>query len=211
MEARALHDDGPSTKERILDVAEGIFAEKGFAGARTQEIADAANVDKKLLFYYFDSKTGLYRAVIERFLEGIGRLTLDEQYGSPDAAESLFLISAGLNAYVAENRNAVRIIVREAIDGGGQIEEMFGGAIPEIFETGAQNLRRFQDNGTLGDFEPHHFMLTFGGMSLLYYLVADFFGKVWGTDPLAPEEVRRRADEVGRLLLHGIKGKPASE
>ena len=52
------------SKSRILAAALGEFADRGFAGARTQRIAEAAGVNKQLLFYYFGSKQGLYEAVL---------------------------------------------------------------------------------------------------------------------------------------------------
>lgn len=52
-------------RDRILSAAEAEFAAHGFAGARVDRIAAAAGVNKQLLFHYFESKAGLYRAVAE--------------------------------------------------------------------------------------------------------------------------------------------------
>jgi len=52
-------------RSRIAGIAAQEFAEYGLAGARVQRIADNAGVNKQLLFYYFGSKTGLYRSVME--------------------------------------------------------------------------------------------------------------------------------------------------
>jgi TetR/AcrR family transcriptional regulator len=51
------------TKQRILDAADEIFVRRGIDGARMQEIADHAGVNKALLHYYFRSKANLARAV----------------------------------------------------------------------------------------------------------------------------------------------------
>lgn len=48
-----------STKEKILKVSEQVFAEKGFDGARVDEIARKAGVNKALIYYYFDGKDDL--------------------------------------------------------------------------------------------------------------------------------------------------------
>ncbi len=53
-----------NTKQLIARVARREFARHGFGGARTARIARDAGVNKQLLFYYFGSKAGLYRAVI---------------------------------------------------------------------------------------------------------------------------------------------------
>src|SRR4051794_36711167 len=53
----------PDTKARILDAADEIFVRRGVDGARMQEIADHAGVNKALLHYHFRSKAELARAV----------------------------------------------------------------------------------------------------------------------------------------------------
>src|SRR6202166_3749788 len=57
-----------TTARRIVAAAEEIFAEQGLAGARMDEIARAAKVNKALLYYYFRSKEELYRFVLETLL-----------------------------------------------------------------------------------------------------------------------------------------------
>ncbi len=60
-----------STEQRILEAARRVFVVKGFAGARMQEIADAAGINKALLHYYFRSKEKLFEQI---FREAFGRL-----------------------------------------------------------------------------------------------------------------------------------------
>lgn len=57
-------------KELILDIAEKLFSELGFAGASTRMIAGEAQVNMAMLNYYFGSKEGLYKAVLERRMSG---------------------------------------------------------------------------------------------------------------------------------------------
>jgi TetR/AcrR family transcriptional regulator len=54
------------TEQRILDAAHAVFIRHGTAGARTQDIADEAGVNKALLHYYFRSKDRLAEAVFQR-------------------------------------------------------------------------------------------------------------------------------------------------
>ena len=54
------------TREDILAVATAAFAEKGLAGARVDDIAARTRTTKRMIYYYFGSKKGLYGAVIER-------------------------------------------------------------------------------------------------------------------------------------------------
>src|SRR5580693_8260369 len=80
--------DREKTRQEILEVAFAEFAERGFSGGNTDAIAQRANVTKRLIFYYFDSKAQLFTAVLEMAYERIRRseesLRLDEL--SPRAA-----------------------------------------------------------------------------------------------------------------------------
>ena len=57
-----------SARDRLLESATQEFAEKGFAGARVNDIAAAASINKQLVYHYFGSKDNLYSAVLERAL-----------------------------------------------------------------------------------------------------------------------------------------------
>jgi AcrR family transcriptional regulator len=59
---------GKNTKEKILQAAIPIFERKGYDGARMQEIADAAGINKALLHYYFDSKEKLFYIIFKKAL-----------------------------------------------------------------------------------------------------------------------------------------------
>ena len=60
-----------NTEERILDAAKTVFHRKGFDGARMQEIADEAGINKALLHYYFRSKENLFDAVFKAAFQEI--------------------------------------------------------------------------------------------------------------------------------------------
>jgi AcrR family transcriptional regulator len=75
-------NDPERTMADILEVATREFAEKGLAGARIDMIAEAMRTSKRMIYYYFGSKEGLYIAVLEkeyrRIREGEARLKLDD-------------------------------------------------------------------------------------------------------------------------------------
>ena len=64
-------DRDATTETKILDAAHAVFLRVGTAGARMQEIADEAGVNKALLHYYFRSKERLAAAVFERVARGL--------------------------------------------------------------------------------------------------------------------------------------------
>jgi TetR/AcrR family transcriptional regulator len=64
-----------SARDRILAAATHEFAAKGYAGARVDAIARAAGANKQLVYYYFDSKKGLYETVRQHFVDATISLT----------------------------------------------------------------------------------------------------------------------------------------
>ncbi|MDA2921246.1 TetR/AcrR family transcriptional regulator [Desulfobacterota bacterium AH_259_B03_O07] len=56
-------------RDRILETSMKLFAEKGFSGTTTKEIAERAGVNQALIFRYFSTKKDLYGAIIEKKIE----------------------------------------------------------------------------------------------------------------------------------------------
>lgn len=76
-------DEG-SRKERILAAAIELFAEKGFAAVRIDEVALRADANKQLIYYYFGSKAELYSASLARLVE-----LVDPVWAELEAADTL--------------------------------------------------------------------------------------------------------------------------
>jgi len=70
----AQQRDLSRTRERIMAAAQKEFAAHGLAGARTDAIARRARVNERMIFYCFDSKEGLYRAVLAQRLSAKARM-----------------------------------------------------------------------------------------------------------------------------------------
>ena len=64
-------------KERILDAAVKLFAEKGFDGTTVNEIANKAQVNKALIYYYFDNKADIRDYLVQFLLENVANITID--------------------------------------------------------------------------------------------------------------------------------------
>jgi len=74
-EEHSRHEEGTSTKERILLVAEDLFAEKGFTGTRTRDIAERAGINISTLHFHWKCKEELYTTVYQRLLAQRAKLT----------------------------------------------------------------------------------------------------------------------------------------
>lgn len=77
--------DAERTRAELLEVATEVFAEDGFSGARVDEIARRTRTTKRMIYYYFGSKEGLYVAVLEQAYRGIreAEQQLDAEHADP--------------------------------------------------------------------------------------------------------------------------------
>ena len=66
-----------NARERLLETATALFAEKGYAGASVREIVEKAGVSRPVLYYYFKSKEGLFYAILE-WAAGVQQNILNE-------------------------------------------------------------------------------------------------------------------------------------
>ena len=197
---RSTSDDPEGTRTRILHAAEEVFGEKGYTGARVAEIARRSGMDKRLIFYYFRTKQGLYSQILENFfdraaplLDGFLRKRTDKAR-KIDPAEFL----ENMTEFIQANRNAVRILFREFLDGGLMLEKLLADRIFPI-------LRLWRDYYPLSFSLPRdspreadHMLLTLSGMSLFYFLVVPLMQKVWNEDPLWPDRLSERKEFLRR-------------
>lgn len=105
---------GCETEARILRAAEREFMAKGFAGARTQAIAEAAGVNHAMLHYYFRTKELLFERIIAEKFEILGRLIAPS---IEDTHSSIFQMLARLiNSHldlISQNPDLPRFILTE--------------------------------------------------------------------------------------------------
>ena len=105
-----------TTPEAILDAAERLFAAEGFERTTAQAIGRSVGASPGLIYYYFGSKAGLYRAVLERILGGLTQRGLVEVSAESDPADAIrALVRVQAEALVARPHLG-RLIARELVD-----------------------------------------------------------------------------------------------
>jgi AcrR family transcriptional regulator len=134
-----------STRDKILDAAEMLFAEEGLHAVSVRQIAAAAGVPTGLITYHFESKDGLYRAVFDRRSPTIVEqrlIGLQIANDEPDLERRLSLIVKALVLpmvrlrLIDEQSRFGRLMAREASDPNA----FERGIIPQIFDPVAQDV-----------------------------------------------------------------------
>ena len=119
----ARRKSDPGTRERLFAAAAAEFAARGFAGANVDRIADAARVNKAMLYYHFRSKAGLYGEIL-RDMFGSVAARLDEATPADADPPTRVRILVETIAHAAEARpHFPPIWLREIAEGGTHIDK----------------------------------------------------------------------------------------
>ena len=100
------------TRARILDAAIRAFSENGLAGARTEQIAEEAGVNKALLYYYFRSKEDLYAAALEQVVDSVRAESFSVMETKASAGERFVQIVLG-NFDRSHSHPAMRSMIQQ--------------------------------------------------------------------------------------------------
>jgi len=111
-------NDPARTMAGIMAVATQEFAAKGLAGARIDAIADATHTSKRMIYYYFGSKEGLYLAVLEESYRRIRQTESDLQLADLPPAEALAKLVGFTFDHHYGNQDFVRLVMSENIQRG---------------------------------------------------------------------------------------------
>ena len=108
-----MHAD---TRQRLLDIAEQLFAERGFYGVSIAAIASEVRLTKQGLLHYFNSKEKLYGAIVQRISDDFQDHQREALQASEDPAERLEKFYAALAEPTETNVQRTRLLMRELLD-----------------------------------------------------------------------------------------------
>ena len=197
----------PGSRERLFAAAAAEFAARGFAGANVDRIAQAAHVNKAMLYYHFDSKAGLYGEILRDMFEAVARrLAAATTPGADPAARIRAMVEA--IAREAEARpHFPSIWLREIAEGGTHVDKGTMQVINGILERVAGAV---QEGVAAKQFQPAHPLLVqFGivGPLLMFFATATMRRKAPGrlaqAANLTTEQVIAHVQRVALLTLEG--------
>lgn len=111
---------GPTeVRDRIFGSALRLFSEKGYAATSLREIADDARTTKPMIYYYFDSKEGLYSHIVHEILEEMAAAIRIDLPGDRTAAEQVLAFSERYIRYFIDKEETIALVLREVFGLGG--------------------------------------------------------------------------------------------
>src|SRR5919107_2773254 len=192
-----------ASKASILEAARGEFAQHGYS-ARLQDIAERAGLTHPTLLYHFKSKERLYAAVIEQAMLDWADMTSQVVAVAPLGFDRVAaLVRAGME-FFATHADFVIIWRREAIEGGGRLEDAMAEHMRPFLDRAVGFLEREVEAGRLRAHDPVELMqLVYGAVST-YFSDAGFRARLSGVDPMPPEARARFGAALTAMLRDAL-------
>lgn len=198
--------------QRIVAAAAEVFATSGFEGARIDDIAARAGVNKAMLYYHVGDKERLYSAVL---LESIARalsLLRAAAATAESPSEKLQAILDTFAAFGTSNPAFIPIILREVASGGRNLPDEMFARMGDVVRVVADVLAEGVDRGT---FRPTDPLLTHVSLvgALMYLLatqpIRQRVARATGM-PVSDHTPGHLARHIGNLFLQGLEAAPGA-
>ena len=204
----------PDTEERILDAAHAVFLRRGTAGARMQEVADEADVNKALLHYYFRSKDRLARAVFARALRAMLPRVLEVLRGDDEIDLKVRRVVSFYVDTLSANPFLPNYILGELTHHPERIQQVFeataGGGMEaigaEVRSTLGRQLADEAEAGRLRPMEPEEFVLNLFSLVIFPFAGRPLLSLMLGVDGEGFEALmERRKKTLPEFILNAMR------
>ena len=201
-------NDPEGTKRNIIEIATEEFADKGFSGARVDIIAARTKTSKRMIYYYFGGKEGLYVAVLEAAYRSIRvvEAALDLQHQGPeDALQTLI-------AFTFDYQNAhpefVRLVMNENILQGAHLShsKVIQGLNVTAIDAIRDLLARGQRDGVFRrDVDPVDLHMSISALCFFNVANRATFSTIFKRDMASPKALNERREQVVDTILRYVR------
>lgn len=189
-----------TTRDLILDEALRCFAERGYEGTSLNDIAAGVGIRRPSLLHHFPSKEALYGDIFERLLsEWIERL--DEAFAATATGweKAELVLGTGFDLFAA-TPDYVRVMRREALDGGVHLGIDLSAVIKPFFDGAVDYLERQMEEGTFRRLDARHLLLSGYGAILSYFSDAPFIAGLLDGEAMTPANLAAHRAHVIALF-----------
>ena len=201
-------NDPDATRRDIIDVATQEFADKGFSGARVDEIAARTRTSKRMIYYYFGGKEGLYIAVLEDAYRNIRSVeaTLDLEHHGPE--RGLRTLVEFTFDYQNAHPEFVRLVMNENILNGAFVarSKTIQRLNNVVIDALGGLLARGQAEGAFRpDIEPIDLHMSISALCFFNIANRATFSTIFKRDMQSAEALAARRAQVVDLILRYVK------
>ncbi len=185
------------TRDRVLQVAQALFAERGYRGTSLRDIAKRIGIKAPSLLHHFPSKQQLYLAVLDKMFESLEDAANAIAWGRESRKERMRQAVADTIDFIASHPDFVRIMWKEMADESGVGRQVLKRRLPPLFSTAVNFIFRGQRDGEFRtEVDPLHFMWSLNSITIGYFTTAAMVRRLWSMNLLEPAMIERRKREV---------------
>lgn len=191
-------------EEAILDAALGLFSRLGLQGTSLDQIAEAAEISRTNIFYYFASKEEIYQGVLQRLLEEW--LSPLEAFGlESDPVESIKSYIRRKVEFSRKNPEASRLFCLEIVQGAPLVKQELRTSLKRLVDAKAAVISRWIEDGKLAPVDPHHLIFTIWATTQHYADFAAQIEAVVGKRLSQKQYFESTVESLQSILLNGIR------
>ena len=194
-----------TTRELIITEAMRCFADGGYDGTSLNDIAAGVGIRRPSLLHHFPSKEALYHEVFEHLLsDWFERLEAAVTAPETGVSKVELVIQAGFDLF-ANNADYVRLMRREALDGGMHLGIDLAAVLRPMFDRGVAFFEREMAAGVFRRQNPEHLLITGYGALLSYFSDAPFLGGLLDGDALSAAQVAVHRKHITSFFVAALK------
>jgi len=205
---QARTNDPEKVKRNILDVATKEFSSKGLSGARIDEIAAKTHTSKRMVYYYFGGKEGLYVAVLEDAYSKIRAIEtqLDLDHLDPEAA--LRRLVGFTFDYEGSNQDFINLVMNENIHKGQYLSK--SKLIRKLNVPAINEVKRVYERGCAAKvfragLDPIDIHWSISALCFFNVSNRHTFSIIFDRDMTSPKSVRERRENVVEQIVRFVK------
>lgn len=193
-----------TTRDLIIEEAIVCFAERGYDGTSLNDIAAGVGIRRPSLLHHFPSKETLYGSVFEQILSDW--LERVDQAVAMDGTgwEKVELVLRAGFALFEDNPDYVRMMRREALDGGVRLGIDLASVLKPLFAAAAGYLDKMMEDGALKRHDSRHLLITGYGAILTYFSDAPFITDLLGNTGLTEANISEHREAVIHLFRSAL-------
>ena len=201
-------NDPERTMADILEVATAEFADKGLAGARIDEIAAATRTSKRMIYYYFGSKEGLYVAVLEEAYRRIRHIEAELHLEDLPPEDALRRLVGFTHDYQLANPDFIRLVMNENMHRGEFLAQ--SKAIQKlnvrVIDIIAGVLARGAADGVFRkDIDPVDLHMSISALCFFNVANRHTFSLIFKRDLDSPRAVGSRRDSIIEMVVRFVR------
>jgi len=200
--ARTKIDD-PEAKAKIAAAAEELFAARGYGDTAVRDIARKAGVNAAMIHYYFRSKEGLYKAILEGAASKVRTLLVETVSNSASTKERLARFVDAYAAYILSQPNLARILYREMLTGGKHIMRIAQQYAVTNYTILRDTIYEGIQNGELRSIDHELAPISLMGMVVIFQFMRPIISVALGNTKYDERFVTRIASHTIDLFLNG--------